>query len=248
MDRREFLKTLAGVAALAPKDQRKIDKFILYGIAAGMDAMQDAGFVPTEQERERCGMLMGSGIGGLQTISDGALNISQNGPRRLSPFTIPACLINLISGHLSIKFGFQGPCHAVVTACATGTHAISDAVRMIRADEADVMLAGGAESAICPVSVAGFGQARALSTHYNETPEKASRPWDTGRDGFVIGEGAGALLLEEYEHAKKRGANILAEVIGYGATGDSYHITSPHPEGEGRKVCVCAFPDGLHLR
>ena len=233
-------------SVMEPKDQRKIDKFILFGITAGIDALADSGFTPSEEERERCGVLMGSGIGGLQTISDGALTIDRSGPRRLSPFTIPACLINLISGHLSIKFGFQGPCHAVVTACATGTHAISDAVRMIRAGEADLILAGGAESAVCPVAVAGFSQARALSTHYNDTPEKASRPWDINRDGFVIGEGAGALVLEEYEHAKARGAKIYGEVIGYAMTGDAYHITAPGGNGGFRAMKLALERAGIN--
>lgn len=219
-------------SVMEPKEQRHVDPFILYGICAGMDAMEDSGFIPqNDEERMRCGVLMGSGIGGLQAIEKMTLTIKEQGPRRVSPFFIPSALINLISGHLSIKYGFMGPCHAVVTACATGTHAIGDAARIIANGEADVMLAGGAEAPICPTSVAGFAQARALSTNYNETPELASRPWDQARDGFVMGEGSGAVVLEEYEHAKKRGAKIYAELVGYAMTGDAYHITAPGGNG-----------------
>lgn len=219
-------------SVLPIKERRHIDPFILYGLTAATDAMTDSGYLPKdEQEAERSGVLMGSGIGGLQSIEDCTLQIKEQGPRRISPFFIPSALINLISGHVSIKYNFKGPSLAVVTACATGTHAIGDAFRIIRNDEADVMIAGGAEAAICPCGVAGFSQLRALSTHYNETPELASRPWDKNRDGFVIGEGAGAVVLEEYEHAKARGAKIYGEVIGYAMTGDAHHITAPGGKG-----------------
>ncbi len=219
-------------SVLSPKEQRHVDPFILYGLSAATDAVLDSGYVPqTEEEMERAGVLIGSGIGGLQSIETASILVHEQGPRRLSPFFIPSSLINLISGHVSIKYGFKGPNHAVVTACATGTHAIGDATRIIRNNEADVMIAGGAEAAICPVGIAGFAQAKALSTHYNETPELASRPWDKGRDGFVMGEGAGVLVLEEYEHAKKRGAKIYAEVVGYAMTGDAHHITAPGGNG-----------------
>ncbi|MBR3913232.1 MAG: beta-ketoacyl-ACP synthase II [Alphaproteobacteria bacterium] len=219
-------------SVMEPKEQRHVDPFILYGICAGIDAMEDSGFVPSsDEERERCGVLMGSGIGGLQAIEKTSITIKEQGPRRVSPFFIPSALINLTSGHLSIKYGFMGPCHAVVTACATGTHAIGDAARIIANGEADVMLAGGSEAPICADSVAGFAQARALSTSYNDTPAVASRPWDKARDGFVMGEGAGAVVLEEYEHAKARGAKIYAEVVGYAMTGDAYHITAPGGNG-----------------
>ena len=219
-------------SVMEPKEQRHVDPFILYGICAGMDAMEDSGFVPScDEERERCGVLMGSGIGGLQAIEKTSITVKEQGPRRVSPFFIPSALINLTSGHLSIKYGFMGPCHAVVTACATGTHAIGDAARIIANGEADVMLAGGSEAPICADSVAGFAQARALSPSYNDTPSIASRPWDKARDGFVMGEGAGAVVLEEYEHAKARGARIYAEVVGYAMTGDAYHITAPGGNG-----------------
>lgn len=219
-------------SVLSPKEQRHVDPFILYGLCAATDAVEDSGYLPqTEEEMNRAGVLIGSGIGGLQSIEAGAILVHEQGPRRLSPFFIPSALINLISGHVSIKYGFKGPNHAVVTACATGTHAIGDAARIIRSNEADVMIAGGAEAAICPIGIAGFSQAKALSTHYNETPELASRPWDKGRDGFVMGEGAGVLVLEEYEHAKKRGAKIYAEVVGYAMTGDAHHITAPGGNG-----------------
>ena len=219
-------------SVLSPKEQRHVDPFILYGLAAATDAVEDSGYKPeTEEEMERAGVLIGSGIGGLQAIEAGSILVNEQGPRRISPFFIPSALINLISGHVSIKYGFRGPNHAVVTACATGTHAIGDAMRIIKNNEADVMVAGGAEAAICKVGIAGFAQAKALSTHYNETPELASRPWDKGRDGFVMGEGAGVVVLEEYEHAKKRGAKIYAEVVGYAMTGDAYHITAPGGNG-----------------
>jgi 3-oxoacyl-[acyl-carrier-protein] synthase II len=219
---------------LAPKEQRKIDRFILFGIAAADQAVQDSGWMPDDLESlERTGVIIGSGIGGLSTISEGSLLLEERGPRRISPFFIPSALINLVSGQVSIKYGFRGPNHAVVTACSTGSHAIGDAARMIALDDADVMVAGGAEAAISRLGIAGFASARALSTEFNETPETASRPWDDGRDGFVMGEGAGVVVLEEYEHAKKRGAKILAEVVGYGMSGDANHITAPAEDGNG---------------
>ncbi len=217
---------------LSPKEQRHVDPFILYGISAATDAVADSGYIPqTEEEMLRSGVLIGSGIGGLQSIEAGSVLVNEQGPRRISPFFIPSALINLISGHVSIKYGFKGPNHAVVTACATGTHAIGDAMRIIKNNEADVMVAGGAEAAICKIGIAGFAQAKALSTHYNDNPTAASRPWDTARDGFVMGEGAGVVVLEEYEHAKKRGAKIYAEVVGYAMTGDAHHITAPGGNG-----------------
>lgn len=219
---------------LEPKEQRKIDKFILYAIAAAEEATKDAGWRPTDQEDlERTGVMIGAGIGGLQWIYETSVTLLNQGSRRVSPFFIPASLINLASGHVSIRFGFQGPNHAVVTACASGAHAIGDAARMIILGDADVMVAGGAEAAVCRVGVAGFAASRALSTAYNDTPHEASRPWDKGRDGFVMGEGSGVLVLEEYEHAKKRGAKIYAEVIGYGMSGDAHHITAPAEDGSG---------------
>jgi len=221
-------------ALMPPKDARKSDQFILYGIGAAVEAVQDAGWQPAdERARERTGVLIGSGIGGLDTIADTAIELERRGPRRVSPFFIPASLINLVSGQVSIRFGFKGPNHAVVTACSTGAHAIGDASRMIALGDADVMVAGGAEAAVCRLGVAGFAAMRALSTRYNDTPERASRPWDEGRDGFVMGEGAGVLVLEELEHARARGAKIYAEVIGYGMSGDAYHITAPSPDGDG---------------
>lgn len=219
---------------MSPKERRRVDDFILYGIAAAEEAMADSGFKPeTDEERNRAGVLIGSGIGGLQTIADNALILEKDGPRKISPFFIPAALINLISGQVSIRHGLKGPNHAVVTACATGAHAIGDAMRLIQYDDADVMVAGGAEAAITRLGMAGFAACRALSTDYNDTPKKASRPYDKGRDGFVMGEGAGVVVLEEYEHAKKRGAKIYAEVIGYGLSGDAHHITAPADDGDG---------------
>ncbi len=215
------------------KELRRIDDFILYGLAASQIAVEDAGWTPSDEESlERTGIMVGSGIGGLPRIEASALTVDKNA-RRLSPFFIPASLVNLVSGHVAIKYGFKGPNHAVVTACASGTHAIGDAARIIMWDDADVMIAGGAEAAICRLGVAGFAQAKALSTHFNDEPEKASRPWDRDRDGFVIGEGAGIVVLEELEHAKKRGAKIYAEVIGYGMSGDAHHITAPAEDGNG---------------
>ncbi len=216
------------------KEQKKMDTFIHYGVAAAIDAVEDSGWKPSDYESQcRTGVLIGSGIGGLSNIQDTTLMAAEKGVRRISPFFIPSSLINLISGHVSIKYGFKGPNHAVVTACATGTHAIGDAARLIAFDDADVMVAGGAEAAVCRIGVAGFAACRALSTGFNDTPTKASRPFDKGRDGFVIGEGAGVVVLEEYEHAKKRGAKIYAEVIGYGLSGDAYHVTSPSEDGDG---------------
>jgi 3-oxoacyl-[acyl-carrier-protein] synthase II len=219
---------------LPPKDQRKVDRFILLGIAAACQAVEDSGWVADHDEAQfRTGVTIGSGIGGLTNIQDTSVQMHERGPRRVSPFFIPSSLINLVSGHVSIKYGFKGPNHAVVTACATGAHSIGDASRMIIFGDADVMVAGGAEAAICRIGIAGFASARALSTGYNDTPEAGSRPWDEGRDGFVMGEGAGVVVLEEYEHAKKRGAKIYAEVVGYGMSGDAHHITAPAEDGSG---------------
>jgi 3-oxoacyl-[acyl-carrier-protein] synthase II len=217
-----------------PKEQRRVDEFIVFGLAAAQQAVTDSGYEPkTEEERERAGVMIGSGIGGLTGIAETTLLLQEKGPRRVSPFFIPGRLINLVSGYASIRFGYKGPNHAVVTACATGAHAIGDAARMIAMDDADVMLAGGAESAICRIGIAGFNACRALATAFNDTPEKASRPYDKDRDGFVMGEGAGIVMLEEYEHAKARGAKIYAEVKGYGLSGDAYHITAPAEDGNG---------------
>jgi 3-oxoacyl-[acyl-carrier-protein] synthase II len=217
-----------------PKEQKKMDPFITYAIAAAQEAIEDAGWRPkAEEDLFRTGVLIGSGIGGLGSMYESSVILHEKGPRRLSPFTVPAMLINLASGHVSIKYGFKGPNHSVVTACATGTHAIGDSARLIAFGDADVMIAGGAEAAVNRLGVASFAAARALSTGYNDTPEQASRPFDEGRDGFVIAEGAGILVLEEYEHAKKRGAKIYAEVAGYGLSGDAYHITAPAEGGDG---------------
>jgi 3-oxoacyl-[acyl-carrier-protein] synthase II len=219
---------------MSAKEQRKVDKFILYAVAAATQAVEDSGWLPQDEEsRERTGVMIGSGIGGLPEIESTSHILKDSGPRRISPFFIPSCLINLASGHVSIKYGFKGPNHAVVTACATGAHAIGDASRMIMFGDADVMVAGGTEAAVCRIGMAGFAAARALSTEYNDTPTKASRPWDEGRDGFVMGEGSGIVVLEEYEHAKKRGAKIYAEIIGYGMSGDAYHVTAPAEDGNG---------------
>ncbi|MGD9639491.1 MAG: beta-ketoacyl-ACP synthase II [Alphaproteobacteria bacterium] len=221
-------------SVLEAKDQRRIDKFILYGICAAVDAVEDSGFTPKDEEESfRSGVIIGSGIGGLGTISENTLIFKEKGARRISPFFIPASLINLISGHISIRYGLRGPNHSVVTACATGTHAIGDAARMIMLDDADVMVAGGAEAAVTPLGLTGFVQAKAVTCNFNDDPEKASRPWDKGRDGFVMGEGSGVVVLEEYEHAKKRGAKIYGEVLGYGLSGDGHHITAPAPDGSG---------------
>ncbi|MEN8895319.1 MAG: beta-ketoacyl-ACP synthase II [Yoonia sp.] len=219
---------------LAPKDQRKIDDFIMFGIAAAQQAVEDSGWKPTEDaDLYRTGVLIGSGIGGLESIAKTAVMIKEKGPRRVSPFFIPGALINLISGQVGIKYGFKGPNHSVVTACSTGAHAIGDATRLIKYGNADVMVAGGAEAAICEIGIAGFNACKALSTKRADDPKAASRPYDDDRDGFVMGEGAGIVVLEEYEHAKARGAKIYAEVIGYGLSGDAYHITAPSEDGEG---------------
>ncbi|ARC35840.1 beta-ketoacyl-[acyl-carrier-protein] synthase II [Paracoccus yeei] len=219
---------------MEPKDRRKVDDFILYGMAAAEQAVKDSGWVPAnEDERERTGVMIGSGIGGLSSIADTAVLIKERGAKRVSPFFIPGALINLVSGQVSIRFGFKGPNHAVVTACSTGAHAIGDAARLIALGDADVMVAGGAESPICEIGVAGFNACKALSTRREDDPKAASRPWDEDRDGFVMGEGAGIVILEEYEHAKARGAKIYAEVLGYGMSGDAYHITAPSEDGDG---------------
>jgi len=220
---------------MEPKEQRKVDDFIIYAMAAAQQAMDDAGeglVVGTEQA-ERAGVLIGSGIGGLQGIAETSLLLNEKGPRRVSPFFIPGRLINLASGYVSIKHGLKGPNHSVVTACSTGAHAIGDAARLVAFGDADVMLAGGTESPICRIAIAGFAAARALSTHFNDEPQKASRPYDEARDGFVMGEGAGVVVLEDYERAKARGAKMYAEVIGYGLSGDAYHITAPAEDGNG---------------
>lgn len=221
-------------AVLAKKEQRRVDDFIVFAIAAADDALADAGVpLDTEEQKKRAGVLFGSGIGGLQTVYEASLKLEGEGPRRLSPFVIPAMLINLASGQISIRHGLKGPNHAVVTACSTGAHAIGDAARLVQRGDADVMVAGGAEAAICRLGIAGFVACRALSTGFNDDPTAGSRPYDKRRDGFVMGEGAGALVLEEYEHAKARGATIYAEVKGYGLSGDAYHITSPAEDGDG---------------
>jgi 3-oxoacyl-[acyl-carrier-protein] synthase II len=219
---------------LNARDQRRVDDFILYAIAAADEAVKDAGWTPEDEEsRLRTGVMIGSGIGGLSAIADTAVQLEKEGPRRISPFFIPSALINLASGQVSIRYGFKGPNHAVVTACATGAHALGDAARLIRYGDADVMVAGGAESAICRIGMAGFAALRALSTRFNETPERASRPYDKDRDGFVMGEGAGVVVLERLSHAKARGAKIYAEVVGYGLSGDAHHITAPAEDGDG---------------
>ena len=219
---------------MSAKELRRIEDFILFAIAAADEAVSDSGWKPEDDEaKNRTGVLIGPGIGGLDAIGNNALILEKEGPRRISPFFIPSALINLASGQVSIRHGFRGPNHAVVTACATGAHAIGDASRLIVHGDADVMVAGGAEAAVCRLAMAGFCALRALSTGFNETPEKASRPYDAGRDGFVMGEGAGCVVLEEYEHAKQRGAKIYAEVKGYGLSGDAYHITAPSEDGDG---------------
>ncbi len=232
------------------KVQRQVDPFIIYGIDAAGQALEDAGLLDmSEEQRFRAGCSIGSGIGGLPGIESESLVLAEKGPGRVSPHFVHGRLINLISGQVSIKYGLMGPNHAVVTACSTGAHSIGDAARMIRDDDADVMLAGGAESTICPIGIAGFAQARALCTSFNDEPERASRPYDRDRDGFVMGEGAGVVVLEEYEHAKKRGAKIYAEVIGYGLSGDAYHVTAPHPEGSGafRSMAMALKKSGLSV-
>ena len=226
-------------AFVEPKDQRKIDDFILYAIAAADQAIVDSEIGQlNDEDSKKAGVLIGSGIGGLQSIAKANETLQEKGPKRMSPFFIPSCLVNLASGQISIKHGFKGPNHSVVTACSTGAHAIGDAARIIKAGEADIMIAGGSEAAVCRLGIAGFAAARALSTNFNDFPEKASRPWDKKRDGFVMGEGAGIVVLENYEKAKKRGARIYAEVLGYGLTGDAYHITAPAADGNGGYRCM----------
>ena len=242
---------------LEPKEQRKIDRFILLGLVAATQAVNDSGWAPkTEEEQAKTGVIIGSGIGGLQQIYDNSIKLKEAGPRRISPFFIPAALINLVSGHVSIKFGFKGPNHSVVTACSTGAHAIGDAARLVMLGDADVMVAGGAEAAVNRLGFAGFAAARALSTNFNETPTEASRPWDKDRDGFVMGEGAGIVVVEELEHAKRRGAQIYGELVGYGLSGDAHHITAPAENGDGaframknaleRSNLVCADIDYIN--
>ena len=224
-----------------PKDQRKFDEFILFATAAADEAIEDSGWRPTEEEDlARTGVLIGSGIGGLNSIETSARSMDERGPRRLSPFFIPGALINMASGYVSIRYGFRGPNSAVVTACSTGAHAIGDAARLVAFDDADVMIAGGAEASVGRLALAGFAACRALSTGFNDDPERASRPYDRDRDGFVIGEGSGIVVLEEYEHAKARGARIYGEVIGYGMSGDGFHITAPTPDGNGAYRCMSA--------
>jgi 3-oxoacyl-[acyl-carrier-protein] synthase II len=230
------------------KDHRKMDRFIQYALVAASEAVEDSGWQP-ESEEDRCatGVMIGSGIGGLETIYEASILVHEGRVRRLSPFFIPSALINLASGHVSIKFGFKGPNHSVVTACATGVHAIGDASRLIGLGDADVMVAGGTEAAVNPLGIGGFCASRALSTGFNDTPAKASRPWDRDRDGFVMGEGSGVVVLEEYEHAKKRGAKIYAEVCGYGMSGDAYHITAPAEGHEGAFRAMSAALRNGHL-
>jgi 3-oxoacyl-[acyl-carrier-protein] synthase II len=235
-------------AVLSPKEQRRIDDFILFAIAAADEAVADAGWKPEDDhQRERTGVLIGSGIGGLSSIADTALQLEREGARRISPFFIPGALINLASGQVSIRHGFKGPNHAVVTACATGAHAIGDATRMIERGDADVMVAGGTEAAVCRIGFAGFCALRAMSTGFNDEPSRASRPYDKDRDGFVMGEGAGIVVLEEYEHAKARGAKLYAEVRGYGLSGDAYHITAPSESGDGGYRAMRAALEGSGL-
>ncbi len=224
---------------LPAKEQRKVSDFILYGLEAATQAINDANIADVSEESSfRTGVIIGSGIGGINEISTNTKILEESGPRRISPFFIPSSLINLVSGHVSIKYGFKGPNHSVVTACATGTHAIGDAFRIIKYGDADTMVCGGSESALTKLALSGFAAARALSTSYNDSPEEASRPWDEGRDGFVMGEGSGILVLEELESAKKRGAKIYCEIIGYGMSGDAYHITSPAENGDGAFRCM----------
>ncbi len=219
---------------MSAKERKRVDDFILFGVAAAKQAVVDSGWAPTNEEhRHRTGVMIGAGIGGLPGIEQSSVTLHEKGPRRISPFFIPGRLINLVSGYVSIEFGFTGPNHAVVTACSSGAHAIGDAARMIMLDDADVMVAGGAEAAICPIGIAGFAACKALSTGFNDEPERASRPYDRDRDGFVMGEGSGIVVLEELEHAKARGAQIYAEVTGYGMSGDAYHITAPASDGSG---------------
>jgi 3-oxoacyl-[acyl-carrier-protein] synthase II len=230
---------------MEPKERRKVDDFILYAMAAADQAVRDSGWMPVDDAgRDRTGVMIGSGIGGLSSISDAAQLLAERGPKRISPFFIPGALINLCSGQVSIRFGFRGPNHAVATACATGAHAIGDAARMIARGEADVMVAGGAEAPICELGIAGFNACKALSTKRAEDPQRASRPYDADRDGFVMGEGAGVVVLEDLEHARARGARIYAEVLGYGMSGDAYHITAPSEDGDGGyRAMVAALKD-----
>lgn len=226
---------------MEPKEQRKVDDFIIYAVAAADQALADSGYkAETVEQQERTGVLIGSGIGGLSGIADTSILLKEKGPRRVSPFFIPGRLINLASGHVSIKHQLKGPNHAVVTACSTGSHAIGDAARLVALGDADVMVAGGAESPICRIAMAGFAACRALSTNFNDDPTRGSRPYDKDRDGFVMGEGAGIVILEDYEHAKARGAKIYAEIIGYGLSGDAYHITAPEETGDGAYRCMKA--------
>ena len=226
---------------MEPKEQRKVDDFIVYGMCAARQALDDAGWRPTSNDDQiATGVMIGSGIGGVEGIAANAVILKERGPRRISPFFIPGRIINLASGYVSIEFGLKGPNSAVVTACSTGSHAIGDAGRMIALGDADVMVAGGAESPVNRISMAGFAAMRALSTNFNDTPERASRPYDKDRDGFVMGEGAGVVVLEEYDHAKRRGAKIYAELVGYGLSGDAYHISAPAPDGDGALRCMNA--------
>jgi 3-oxoacyl-[acyl-carrier-protein] synthase II len=226
---------------MEPKEQRKVDKFIVYAMCAARQALEDAGWKPSSHEDQiATGVLIGSGIGGIEGIAETAIVLKERGPRRVSPFFVPGRLINLAGGYVSIEFGLKGPNHAVVTACSTGAHAIGDAGRLIALGDADVMVAGGAESPVNRISMAGFAACRALSTAFNDSPEKASRPYDRDRDGFVMGEGAGCVVLEEYEHARQRGAKVYAELIGYGLSGDAYHITAPASDGDGAYRCMSA--------
>jgi len=237
--------------AMSPKEHRRVDDFILYGVAAADEAVADSGWAPrSDEERDRAGVLIGAGIGGLDTIERTALQLERDGPRKVSPFFIPSALINLASGQVSIKHGLRGPNHSVVTACATGAHAIGDASRLIELGDADMMVAGGAEAACCRLGMAGFAASRALSTNFNDDPQRASRPYDKDRDGFVMGEGAGCVVLEELEHAKARGAKIYAEVTGYGLSGDAHHITAPAEDGNGgyRAMAAALKRSGLSPR
>jgi len=233
---------------MEPKEQRKVDTFIIFGMAAAQQAVEDAGLAALgEAEKLRTGVMIGSGIGGLNSIANTAIMMKEKGPRRVSPFFVPGALINLISGQVAIRHGFKGPNHAVVTACSTGAHAIGDAARLIKYGSADIMVAGGAEAAICEIGIAGFNACKALSTKRGNEPDKASRPYDADRDGFVMGEGAGVVVLEEYEHARARGAKIYAEVLGYGLSGDAYHITAPSEDGDGAERCMRAALDDAGL-
>jgi 3-oxoacyl-[acyl-carrier-protein] synthase II len=224
---------------MEPKEQRKVDEFIVFAMCAARQALDDAGWKPQSyEEQTRTGVLIGSGIGGVERIADTAVTLHEKGPRRVSPFFVPGSIINLASGYVSIEFGLKGPCHSVVTACSTGAHAIGDAARMIALGDAEVMVAGGTESPVNRVALAGFAALRALSTNFNDEPKRASRPYDKARDGFVMGEGAGCVVLEDLEHAKARGAKIYAELTGYGLSGDAYHITAPSPDGDGAFRCM----------